>query len=80
MSPELRAALEDAAKRGNRSLHSEIIKRLQQSLEPRHHLGSVEIPADQADAFANALSEALREVFKDHLVGRVENKDRHKTP
>lgn len=34
MEPELRAALEEAARNGNRSLHAEIIQRLEQSLDP----------------------------------------------
>lgn len=35
MPPELRTQLEEAAKGGNRSLHAEIIARLQASFEPR---------------------------------------------
>ncbi len=42
MSDELRTALEDEAKKGNRSLHAEIIKRLETSLKLPEHLDGLE--------------------------------------
>lgn len=58
MEPELRAALEEAARNGNRSLHAEIIQRLEQSFT-----NPLSIVADSYPAYSPERSKALLKVL-----------------